>query len=68
MNGAQNHGGLVDWFSHLCGKRTTLLLAAAAIQTAAANGLGLAGSFWLAVPLLLVVTGAMGVTGPVKQA
>ena len=59
---------LVDWFSRYCGKRSTLLLWAAAIQTAAAIGVGLAGSFWLAVPLFLVVTGAMGVTGPVKQA
>lgn len=59
---------LVDWFSRFCGKRTTLLLWAAAIQTAAAVGVGLAGSFWLAVPLFLVVTGTMGVTGPVKRA
>ena len=60
--------GLVDWFSRFCGKRTTLLLSAAAVQTAAAVGVGLAGSFWLAVPLFLVVTGMIGVTGPVKQA
>ncbi len=59
---------LVDGFSRFCGKRTTLLLSAAAIQTAAAVGVGLAGSFWLAVPLFLVVTGTMGVIGPVKQA
>ncbi len=59
---------LVDWFSQFCGRRTTLLLWAAGVQTAAAVGVGLAGSFWLAVALFLVVTAAMGVTGPVKQA
>ena len=59
---------LVDRFSRTCGKRSTLLLWAAGIQTAAAIGVGLAGSFWLAVALLLVVTAAMGVMGPAKQA
>lgn len=59
---------LVDFFSRFCGKRTTLLLWAAGIQTAAAIGVGLAGSFWLAVGFYLVVAAAMGVTGPAKQA
>jgi MFS family permease len=59
---------LVAWFSRFCGRRTTLLLWAAGVQTVAAIGVGLAGSFWLAVVLLLLVTAAMGVTGPVKQA
>ena len=59
---------LVDWFSRFCGRRTTLLLWAAGIQTAAAVGVGFADSFWMAVGLFLIVTGAMGVTGPVKQA
>ncbi len=59
---------ITDWFTRFCGKRTTLLLWAAGVQTAAAVGVGLAGSFWLAVTLLLVATGAMGVAGPVKQA
>ena len=59
---------LVEWFARYCGRRTTLLLWAAGIQTAAAIGVGLAGSFWLAVALFLVVTACMGVTGPVKQA
>ncbi len=59
---------ITDWFVRFCGKRTTLLLWAAGVQTAAAVGVGLAGSFWLAVTFLLVVTGAMGVAGPVKQA
>jgi MFS family permease len=59
---------LTDWFTQFCGRRTTLLLWAAGIQTVGAVGVGLAGSFWLAVTFLLLVTGAMGVAGPVKQA
>lgn len=59
---------LVDWFSRFCGKRSTLLLWAAGIQTVAAVGVGLADSFWLASTLFLVTTGTLGVTGPVKQA
>ncbi len=59
---------LVDWFGRFCGRRTTLLLWAAGIQTAAAVGVGFADSFGTAVGLFLIVTGAMGVTGPVKQA
>ena len=59
---------LTDWLTKFCGKRSTLMLWAAGAQTVAAIGVGLAGSFWVAVALLLVVTGAVGVTGPVKQA
>jgi MFS family permease len=59
---------VVDWFSQFCGRRTTLLLWASAVQTVAAIGVGLAGSFWLAVILFLVVAAAIGITGPVKQA
>ena len=59
---------LVDWFSRFCGRRTSLLLWAAGAQTAAAVGVGLADNFWLAGFFLLIVTAAMGVTGPVKQA
>ncbi len=59
---------VVEWFTRYCGKRTTLLLWAAGIQTIAAVGVGLAGSFWLGVTFYLVVMGAMGVWGPVKQA
>jgi len=59
---------LVEWLARYCGRRTTLLLWAAAIQTGAAIGVGLAGSFGLAVALFLVVTTCMGVTVPVKQA
>jgi MFS family permease len=59
---------VVDHFARLCGRRTTLLVWAASIQTLAAIGIGLAPSFPLALLCLLVVTGAMGVIGPVRQA
>ena len=59
---------LTDWFSRYCGKRTTLLLWAAAAMTAASVGVGLAGSFWPALMFFLIVAVAMGTTGPVKQA
>jgi MFS family permease len=59
---------VVDWFSQFCGRRTTLLLWASAVQTAAAVGVGVVGSFWLAVIFFMLVAAAIGVTGPVKQA
>jgi MFS family permease len=59
---------LVEWFTRFCGKRTTLLLWAAVIQTVATVGVGLADSFWLAVALYLVVMATWGVWTPVKQA
>ena len=59
---------LADWFSQYCGRRTTLLLYGAAVQTAAVVGVGLANSFWLAVALFLLGTTAMGVMAPAKQA
>jgi len=59
---------LADWFSRFCGKRTTLLLWAAGVLTAASVGVGLADSFGLALALFLVLAVALGTTGPVKQA
>ena len=59
---------IVAFASHYCGRRTTLLLAAAAVQTVAAVALGLAGSFWVALAALLVITASMGVTSPVRSA
>ena len=59
---------LVEWLTRYCGKRTTLLLWAAGIQTIAAVGVGLADSFWLAVTLYLIAMGATGIWGPVRQA
>ena len=59
---------IVEWVTRYCGRRTTLLLWSAAIQVAAAVGVGLAGSFWLAVVLYLVVMAAAGVMAPVRRA
>jgi MFS family permease len=59
---------LVELFTRVCGRRTTLLLWASAVMVAAVVGVGLAGSFWLAVALLLVATVAEGVAMPVQQA
>jgi MFS family permease len=54
--------------SRYCGRRTTLLLAAGALETGAAVVLGLTGSFWVALPALFLVMGGMGVTSPVRSA
>jgi len=59
---------LVEFFTRFCGRRTTLLLWAAVVSVAATVGVGLAGSFWPAVVLLLVSIGAEGVATPVQQA
>jgi len=59
---------VVSIASRYCGRRTTLLLGAAALQTCAAVVLGLAGSFWVALPALLLVTASIGVTSPVRSA
>ncbi len=59
---------LVTVLSRRCERRTTLLLGAAVVETVAAVALGLAGSFWVALPALLVVMAAVGVLSPVRQA
>lgn len=59
---------LVEWFTRFCGRRTTLLLWAVAVQSVAAVGVGLANSFWMAVAFYLLVMGATGVWMPVRQA
>lgn len=59
---------VVDHFARLCGKRTTLLLWAASLQTLAAIAVGLSPSFPTACISLLVVTATTGVIGPVRQA
>jgi MFS family permease len=59
---------LVEFFSRLCGRRSTLMLWAIGVQAVALLGVGLVGNFWLAVALFLVAMGAIGVLGPVKQA
>jgi MFS family permease len=59
---------VVQIASRYCGRRTTLLLAAAVLQTAAGVAVGLTSSFWVALPALLLLTAGMGVTSPVRQA
>ena len=59
---------IVRFASRYCGRRTTLLLAAGAVETCAAVGMGLTSSFWVAFPALLLVMGSTGVTGPVHSA
>jgi MFS family permease len=59
---------LVEFLTRFCGRRTTLLLWAAAGVAAGSIGVGLATSFWVAVVLLLLPTAAAGVGEPVKQA
>jgi MFS family permease len=59
---------VVTFASRFCGRRTTLLLGAAALQSAAAVLIGLAGSFWLASAGVLLVSLSLGVTGPVRSA
>ncbi len=59
---------IVDWLARFCGRRTTLLLWAAGVQTAAAVAVGLTDAFWPALGAMVLLAGAIGVTGPVKQA
>ncbi len=59
---------LVERFARYCARRTTLLIWAAVVQSIAAILLGLSGSFWLALVMLLIMMGATGVTQPVAQA
>ena len=51
-----------------CGRRSTLLLWASAAITVAAVTVGLTDSFWVAVPVFLVITFSIGVITPVRQA
>ncbi|MBI5957867.1 MAG: MFS transporter [Chloroflexi bacterium] len=59
---------LISRFMNRLHFRTTLLIAAAALMTAATIGVGLVNSFWLAVPLFLLGTLAFNLFLPVKQA
>ncbi len=58
---------IVNVASRYCGRRTTLLLGAAAVQVPAAVLMGVTSSFWVAVPALFVIMGGTGVTSPVRQ-
>lgn len=59
---------LVKLLATRCRRRTTLLLAAAVVQTGAAIALGLVSSFWPAVVALLLIMAGAGMTSPVRQA
>jgi len=59
---------VVGWLSRFCLKRTTLLLASAALYATAIFSIGLARSFWAAVGLLLLSMFASGIAQPVRQA
>jgi MFS family permease len=58
----------VQFMTGHCGKRSTLLIGSSIAFSGAIVGVGLATSFWVAVPLYLVATMAMGVFAPVRQA
>lgn len=59
---------LVEWLTRTCRHRSSLLLGASAVAASASVVVGLADSFWLAVPAFLAVTGSLGVITPVRQA
>jgi MFS family permease len=56
-------GRFISRFQH----RTTLLIITSGLMCISAIGVGLAGSFWVAVPLFLLGTLASGIMAPVKQ-
>lgn len=58
---------LVGWLTRFCGRRTTIMLWAVGISGAAAIVVGIADSFWVAMPALLISTATVGVMTPVKQ-
>ena len=58
---------IVTFASRYCGKRTTLLIGAAVLQSAAAVLIGVTGSFWVAVVGVLLVSVGLGVTSPVHS-
>ncbi len=59
---------LVATFSRACGRRSTMLLAASTVAALAGASIGLTSNFAIAVAGLLVMSGAMGVITPVRQA
>ncbi|HLU10869.1 MAG TPA: MFS transporter, partial [Oceanobacillus sp.] len=60
-------GWLVARFMRRFRFRTTILIATAAVYTAATIGVGLASSFWLAVGLFLLGSLVVSIFTPVKQ-
>lgn len=59
---------VVEVISRRCGRRSTMLIGAAAVSAVAAVVIGATSTFAVAVGGLLVVAAAMGVTMPVRQA
>jgi MFS family permease len=59
---------IVTFASRYCGRRTTLLLAGAALLSGAAVLMGLTNSFWVALTGVLLVSVSLGITGPVHSA
>ncbi|MEX2553115.1 MAG: MFS transporter [Actinomycetota bacterium] len=60
--------GMVEFLGRYCARRSTLLILASLVSSAAIVMVGLAGSFWVAVASFLVSMVAFGVLQPVKQA
>ncbi len=59
---------IVELLSRRCRRRSSLILSASVLTSVALLVMGTTGSFWVAVPAFLIVTGAMGVITPVRQA
>lgn len=59
---------LVEYLTRFCGQRSTLMLWASGVWTAAMILLGVVHSFWVALVLLLIAMVAFGVNQPVRQA
>jgi MFS family permease len=59
---------VVEFAARFCGKRSTLLLWGSALFSLAAIGVGVSGSFWLAVASLVLANAAVGAAEPVTQA
>jgi MFS family permease len=59
---------VVDVLSRRCGFRTTLLVWSAAVFSLAGVVVGVAPSFWIALPALCLMMATVGVTSPTRQA
>jgi MFS family permease len=59
---------VVERVSRRCGRRSTLLLWASAVCAVAGVVIGVTSSFWIACAGLFLISGAMGVITPVRQA
>jgi MFS family permease len=58
---------VAELFTRFCGKRTTVLIISTAAISLSGIGMGLAGSFWIALPLFLAITFALGAATPVRR-